>query len=86
MPSHQVSESLYFWVPVRIAFIPVLGCFSGIGAVVIQGAEAWEQAAGAVGASGLGICSGADESALPHSPQIKLLFYFFFGLDCLRVT
>lgn len=42
------------------AFIPVLGCSS---AVLVQGAEAWVQTAGAVEPSSLGICLGGDESA-----------------------
>lgn len=49
----------------------MLGCFSDIGAVVVQGAAALEQVAGAMGAGSLGMYSGGDESASPHSPQKK---------------
>lgn len=54
------------------ALIPVLGCFGDVGAGLVQGA--------AVGASSLGIRSGGDESASPHSPQKNPPFFFWLGL------
>lgn len=53
----------------------MLGCCGDFSAVLVQGAAAREQAAGAVGAGSLGMCSGGDESASSHSPQ-----FFWPGL------
>lgn len=50
----------------------MLGCFGDVGAGLVQGA--------AVGASSLGIRSGGDESASPHSPQKNPPFFFWLGL------
>lgn len=59
----------------------MLGCFSDVIAVLVQGAEAWVQTASAMEPSSLGICLDGDESASQPAKKFPIFGLAWLGLQ-----